>query len=670
MRHRLLTALVALSLSALPAAAAEPPRIVIDHQVLYPAPDSQPFIANGRTLVPLRAIFEYLGATVHWDGTTQTVTARKGNTVLILQVDSPTASVNGKTVTLDQPAKLVENRVFVPLRLVGEAFGANVNWYEANPGDWTPTVAITTRPQEEPGPLTFTPAPGALQQRTAAPGQPLIATDEGIGFLNLATGEAVSYAIPGGNLRGPCEFSPAGDCRPDGAQPRTVGYGASPDGRFVIARGIEDGYILDRQSGQTQRWDHLAYDLVTAGKEHLLFQAVTPNPTGWVNHISPNDGHLEGFLTGTARFIVTDGALKPVAEFTLPPASGYPANGDAALFDQSERKVMLSWGMNTYLVDLTTGNATAVTSTAQLQPAKGGAEVVAVQATRHGTTITRYDWKGQVLAQNLIPAIASRVKVSGDGEWVAWDVTLEQFTPVVYLARLGEMEKAYQALGATICYGSIGSGGARWLPGANGPSLVVGTREGLRTISTTGSVQALSVPEEFVYFDPVPAPGSEPLYGFRRYTTQGYELGALTPDGKLLATVRTQSATGIGASSRFSSLWGGTAAELRLHLTQQQGGGAPCGDYSMPLSLKVYAPGTYDGNLVLQVVAPGDCVAIREQPWFDSPMLRCLPDGERIVLGNHASESLPAFHHNADGQWFQLPEGWIRVSSGFVQFAD
>lgn len=651
-RSRFIAALLALGLAALPAAAAEPPRIVIDHRVLFPQPDSLPFIENGRTLVPLRAIFEYLGAAIEWDGATQTVTARKGDTLLVLQVGSPTATINGKSVTLDQPAVLVQNRAFVPLRLVGEAFAATVNWYEAaSPVDWIsplPTVAITSQPFAAPGPLTFTPAPGALQQRTAAPGEPLTITDEGIGFLDLATGRADSYAIPG-------------------AEARTIGYGASTGGRFVIARGIERGYILDRQTRETKAWDHRQYELVTAGKERLLFQAVTPNPAGWVTSIDPQDGQLEGYLAGSRGFVLVDSGLKPILEFTLPEASGRPVASDEALLNDAETKAMISWGNNTYLVDLTSGLATTITSAAQLQPAKGGAEVVAIQTTRHGTTVTRYDWAGKVLAENLVPA--SHVKLSGDGEWVAWEVFLEGFTPAVYFARLGETEKAQQALGASMCYGSVGTAGSRWVPGPNGWSLLVGTREGLRTIQTDGTIAPLTAPAGWTFYDPVPAPGSEPLYRYSRSTKQGTEMGAVTPAGEVVATFTTLSSGGGIAPSLQSPSWGATADELRVSLVLRLGGGGPCGDYSIPLPLKVYAPGTYDGALALQVVAPGDCVAIREQPWIDSPMVRCLPDGERIVIGNHTSDALPTFHHNADGQWFQLPEGWIRTSSGLLQFA-
>ena len=102
--------------------------------------DAEPFIENGRTLVPFRAIAEALGAEVGWDAKTQTVTITKenpnaqksnapdGSKNIQLVIGQNNALVNGASVTLDVPAKIATNRTYVPLRFVSEAMEMGVNW--------------------------------------------------------------------------------------------------------------------------------------------------------------------------------------------------------------------------------------------------------------------------------------------------------------------------------------------------------------------------------------------------------------------------------------------------------------------------------------------------------------------------------------------------------------
>ena len=92
--------------------------------------DETPFIESNRTLVPLRAIFEALGAIVDWGN--NTVTAKKGNTTIYIKVGSNEMRVNDKTVKLDVVAKIKNNRTFVPLRAVSEAFNNSVSWDGTN----------------------------------------------------------------------------------------------------------------------------------------------------------------------------------------------------------------------------------------------------------------------------------------------------------------------------------------------------------------------------------------------------------------------------------------------------------------------------------------------------------------------------------------------------------
>ena len=100
--------------------------------------DVPPQIVNGRTMVPLRVIFEALGASVEWEPATSTVTAKKDDTEVVLVIGDDKPTVNGQTVTIDQPGLIADGRSLVPLRFVGEVFGADVNWDPA-----ARTVTIT-----------------------------------------------------------------------------------------------------------------------------------------------------------------------------------------------------------------------------------------------------------------------------------------------------------------------------------------------------------------------------------------------------------------------------------------------------------------------------------------------------------------------------------------------
>ncbi|MCI3923932.1 clostripain-related cysteine peptidase [Paenibacillus sp. TRM 82003] len=101
--------------------------------------DQPPVIINGYTMLPLRAIFTALGAEIDWDAATSTVSAKKGDTEVVLQIGNKNAKIDGGSVTLQQSAQLVNGNTMVPVRFVSEALGAEVAW-DAD----TRTVAIVS----------------------------------------------------------------------------------------------------------------------------------------------------------------------------------------------------------------------------------------------------------------------------------------------------------------------------------------------------------------------------------------------------------------------------------------------------------------------------------------------------------------------------------------------
>ena len=94
--------------------------------------DAEPIIVSDRTMVPMRKIFENLGAKVSWDETARKVTAVKGGVTIELIIGSKTALKNGQTVTLDAPAMINSNRTLVPLRFVAESLDCEVSWEPAD----------------------------------------------------------------------------------------------------------------------------------------------------------------------------------------------------------------------------------------------------------------------------------------------------------------------------------------------------------------------------------------------------------------------------------------------------------------------------------------------------------------------------------------------------------
>ena len=181
-------AVCAAMLAAAPAALCEDDiKVILDGSAMsFEVP---PQIINDRTLVPLRAIFEALGADVEWDEDTRTVTAEKDGTVLSLAIDSYVMTVGERMVELDSPAVIIDDRTLVPARAVSESFGADVEWDED-----TRTVIITTDGSEPTAAPTIiptaSPQPAPIQTavpETSGTEEPLIeydsASEQNVAFM-------------------------------------------------------------------------------------------------------------------------------------------------------------------------------------------------------------------------------------------------------------------------------------------------------------------------------------------------------------------------------------------------------------------------------------------------------------------------------------------------------
>lgn len=111
---------------ALPICAADDIQVVLDGTQL--AFDVPPQIVKGRTMVPIRAIFEALGAEVEWDAKTRTVTATIDDYTVQCTIDSKTMTVCGEKVQMDVAPVIVDGRTLMPARFAAEAFDCMVLW--------------------------------------------------------------------------------------------------------------------------------------------------------------------------------------------------------------------------------------------------------------------------------------------------------------------------------------------------------------------------------------------------------------------------------------------------------------------------------------------------------------------------------------------------------------
>ena len=109
--------------------------------------DQTPVTIDGRTLVPVRGVFEHLGFAVGWDDVTQTAILVRNDYVVMIPVGSNTFTTNGVSHSLDVPARLIGGGTMLPIRLPLESVGYHVDWDEN-----TQTVIVTSTAPPPPPP--------------------------------------------------------------------------------------------------------------------------------------------------------------------------------------------------------------------------------------------------------------------------------------------------------------------------------------------------------------------------------------------------------------------------------------------------------------------------------------------------------------------------------------
>lgn len=116
--------------------------------------DQPPVIVDGRTLVPVRGVFETLGFNVNWDGETGQATLTSENYTVVLTIGSAAFTTNGVSHTLEVPAQSIGGRTMLPIRAVLESVGYYLAW-----DGGARTVLISSAPLPVIAPPEPTPAP-------------------------------------------------------------------------------------------------------------------------------------------------------------------------------------------------------------------------------------------------------------------------------------------------------------------------------------------------------------------------------------------------------------------------------------------------------------------------------------------------------------------------------
>ncbi|WP_240418000.1 stalk domain-containing protein [Paenibacillus periandrae] len=97
-----------------------------------------PVIMNEKVFLPVRPVSEAFGAMVMWDAEQHSVTISLDNTTIVCSIDNPVGYVDGEAVALETMPVMIAGRTYVPLRFVAELLGMQVDW-----DDGTKTIRIS-----------------------------------------------------------------------------------------------------------------------------------------------------------------------------------------------------------------------------------------------------------------------------------------------------------------------------------------------------------------------------------------------------------------------------------------------------------------------------------------------------------------------------------------------
>ncbi|MCW3058916.1 MAG: copper amine oxidase-like protein [Capsulimonas sp.] len=282
-----------------------------------------PMQTNGSVLVPLRGVFEAMGASVSYNADSKTINATKGSSYVVLPLGSTSATVNGVTQTLSQPARAVNGTTLVPLRFVAQALGANVDWQAASS-----TVQIQTQDPHLatlPSPPGTGPVTGQVTGIVTNANPPLITLR--INGQNTAVPLNSSTLILRSAPGEPGVQSPLSEIRPgdqvtvqrsgDGsAQSIVANYGQYKGTVKSIGRLADGSNVITLNDGTTVQ---LAQDApVTMNGRTITLKEIMPDEKVLIR-TNPSSALGYAVVVNPER-----GQNTPVGDNNLPPNAGFP----------------------------------------------------------------------------------------------------------------------------------------------------------------------------------------------------------------------------------------------------------------------------------------------------------------------------------------------------------
>lgn len=422
-------------------------------------------------------------------------------------------------------------------------------------------------------------------------------------------------------------------------------FSASADSHWVLAQSKEQTFLVDRRAPDAvYQWRSVSARLVATGAGTLLFATAD-------------------------QFWIADAALRSFTPIDL-----RPEPLAQAVIAPDGRVAFVLNGTKLYRIALPQGEPKVVetvgaSASISLIPASRGSEVAMLAHMSTGpnrtvTRIQRYDWSGKLVLDQTAPGAAN---FSADSTWVSWgESLLNGVEQTRVIASAGNFTPTLRLVGEDTC--PVGAPeGNPWL--SDGSGMVVRTAQGYQILRTDGTLAKLPARFTNPLAVPVPAPDRPDWFAI-----DGTRV--VDASGKLVV----EAALGNGLQSRFMP-WGESSDELRFSPDYIGGKDYGCAGALFPPAVQK-APFAPVAGLQVKVEA-GDCVNLRDEANRSAKVLRCLPNGTRLMAsvppGSNNKGELnrvgnPVTTNMGGEVWWHVrteqgERGWVLLSADYLTWA-